>query len=141
MLPLCGNVFTFTQAQGPLNQEKKDDEATTDLVLHSGTPENRVKTVIPHSNRMGTVSIKHIISEKTSHISLLTAVSKTFFSAGEHVVDVDQREHGEGSDERAGLDGDAAPQQGGVTRLVKQSPDHHLHVGEKAGEDDPGDDL
>ncbi|TNN68939.1 hypothetical protein EYF80_020800 [Liparis tanakae] len=50
-------------------------------------------------------------------------------------------EHGERSDEGAGLDGDAAPQQGGVARLVQQSPDHHLQVGVEAGENDPGDDL
>lgn len=69
------------------------------------------------------------------------AVIHTVLGAGEHVVDVHQREHGEGSDEGAGLDGDAAPQQGGVTRLVKQRPDHHLQIREEAGEDDPGDDL
>lgn len=69
------------------------------------------------------------------------AVIHAFLSPLEHGIDVHQREHGEGSDEGAGLDGDAAPQQGGVTRLVQQSPDHHLHVGVEAGENDPGDDL
>lgn len=57
------------------------------------------------------------------------------------MVDVDQREHGEGSDQGAGLDRDAAPQQGSVTGLVKQSPNDHLHIGEEAGEYNPGDDL
>lgn len=28
-----------------------------------------------------------------------------------------------------------------MTRLMEQSADHHLQVGEEAGEDDPGDDL
>lgn len=72
---------------------------------------------------------------------MLTAVVHTFLSAGEHVVDVDQGEHDERSDQGARLDGDAAPEQGGVSRLVEQSPDHHLLVGEEAREDDPGDDL
>ncbi len=57
------------------------------------------------------------------------------------MVDVDQREHGECSDKRAGLDGDAAPQQGSVTCLVEQSTDHHLHIGEDTSEKDRGDDL
>lgn len=57
------------------------------------------------------------------------------------MIDVDQGEHGEGSDEGAGLDGDPTPQQGGVAHLVKQGPDHHLQVGEEAGEDDPGENL
>lgn len=59
----------------------------------------------------------------------------------EHVVDVDQGEHGEGADERARLDEDAAPQQGFVAGLVQQSADDHLQVGEDAGEENPGDDL
>lgn len=71
---------------------------------------------------------------------LLGALVDTLLGSGEHVVDVDQGEHGESSDQRAGLDGDAAPQQGGVTGLVEQSPDHHLQIGEEADEDDPGDD-
>lgn len=57
------------------------------------------------------------------------------------MVDVDQREHGEGADERASLDGDAAPEQGSVSGLMKQRTDHHLHIGEDARENDPGDDL
>lgn len=82
------------------------------------------------------------LSEKHYIISLLlTAVIHTFLSRGKHVIDVDQREHGEGSDEGAGLDGDAAPQEGSVTCLVKQCPNHHLQVGEEAGENNPGDDL
>lgn len=59
----------------------------------------------------------------------------------EHVIDVDQGEHGEGADERAGLDEDATPQQGFVTGFVQQSADDHLQVGEDAGEENPGDDL
>lgn len=57
------------------------------------------------------------------------------------MIDVDQREHGEGSDEGAGLDRDAAPQQGSVTCLVKQSPNHHFYIGEEGSENNPGDDL
>lgn len=57
------------------------------------------------------------------------------------MIDIDQREHGEGSDKGAGLDRDAAPQQCSVTCLVKQSANHHLHIGEEAGENNPGDDL
>jgi len=72
---------------------------------------------------------------------LLTAVIHTFFASDKHLIDVYQREHGEGSDKGASLDGDATPQQGGVPRLMEQSPDHHLQIGEEAGEDDPGDDL
>lgn len=81
-------------------------------------------------------------SEKHYSISvLLTAVIHTFLSPGKDLIDVDQREHGEGSDEGACLDGDAAPQQGSVTCLVKQRPNHHLQIGEEAGENNPGDDL
>lgn len=72
---------------------------------------------------------------------LLTAVIHAVLSAGKHLVEVDQREHGEGSDKGAGLDGDAAPQQSGVARLVQQSPNHHLQIGEEARENDPGGDL
>ena len=72
---------------------------------------------------------------------MLTAIIHTLLSSGKHMIDVDQGEHGEGSDEGAGLDGDAAPQQGGVTCLVKQSPNHHLQVREETCENDPGDDL
>lgn len=71
----------------------------------------------------------------------LAAVVHTFLSRGKHVIDVDQREHGERSNQGARLDGDAAPQQGSVTGLVQQSPNHHLQVGEQADENDPGDDL
>lgn len=53
------------------------------------------------------------------HISLLlTAVIHTLLSSAIHVIHVDQGEHGEGTDEGAGLDGDAAPQQAGMPRLV-----------------------
>lgn len=72
---------------------------------------------------------------------LLTAVIHAILSPGKHLIDVDQRKHGEGSDKRADLDGDAAPQQGSVAGLVKQRANHHLHVGEEADENDPGDDL
>lgn len=79
---------------------------------------------------------------KTALISLLlTAFLDTFLASGEHVVDVDQRKHDESSDKRAGLDGDAAPQQGGVTRLVKQRTNHHLQIGKGTSENNPGDDL
>lgn len=69
------------------------------------------------------------------------AVVPAVLRRGEHVVDVDQGEHGEGADERARLDGDAAPQQGFVTGLVQQRADDHLQIGEAAGEENPGDDL
>lgn len=62
-------------------------------------------------------------------------------SGGEHAVDVDQGEHGERADERARLDGDAAPQQGFVSGLVQQSADDHLQIGEDTREENPGDDL
>lgn len=81
------------------------------------------------------------MSIKTSNISLKGAVVHTLLRALEHVIDVDEGEHGEGSYQRARLDGDAAPQQRGVTGLVEQSPNDHLQVGEEAGENDPGDDL
>lgn len=71
---------------------------------------------------------------------LLTALIHTFLSPVEHVIDVDQREHGECSNKGAGLDRDAAPQQGSVTRLMKQSPNHHLQIGKEAGENNPGED-
>lgn len=87
---------------------------------------------------MGTVSTKKLNFRETL---LLTAVIHTILSPGKHVIDVDQREHGEGSDKRASLDRDAAPQQGSMTCLVKQSPNYHLHIGEEAGENDPRDDL
>lgn len=57
------------------------------------------------------------------------------------MIDVDQREHGEGADKGASLDRDATPQQGFVAGLVKQSADDHLQIGEEAGENNPGDDL
>lgn len=72
---------------------------------------------------------------------MLTAGVHAVLGSGEHLVHVHQREHGEGSGQRAGLDGDATPQQRCVARLVQQGPDHHLHVGEESSEDDPGDDL
>lgn len=79
---------------------------------------------------------------KTALISLLlTAFLDTFLASGKHVVDVDQRKHDESADKRAGLDGDAAPQQGGVTRLVKQRTNHHLQIGKGTSEKNPGDDL
>lgn len=71
----------------------------------------------------------------------LTAVIHTLLSPGEHGIDVDQGEHGERSDKGACLDGDAAPQQGSVARLMEQSPYYHLQVGEEASEKNPGDDL
>lgn len=72
---------------------------------------------------------------------LARAVVPAVLSWREHVVDVDQGEHGERADERARLNGDAAPQQGFVTSLVQQRADNHLQVGEDAGEENPGDDL
>lgn len=76
------------------------------------------------------------------HIKLLAgAVIPADLSRGEHMVDVDQREHGESANKRARLDGDAAPQQGFVTGFVKQSADDHLQIGEDAGENNPRDDL
>lgn len=76
------------------------------------------------------------------HIKLLAgAVIPAVLSPGEHMVDVDQREHGESPDKRAGLDGDAAPQQGFVTGFVKQSADDHLQIREDASEKNPRDDL
>ena len=72
---------------------------------------------------------------------VLTAVVHTVLRAGEHVVHADQGEHGERSNQRASLDEDTAPQQGGVAGLVEQSSDHHLQVGEQPREHDPGQDL
>lgn len=71
---------------------------------------------------------------------MLTAVIHAILCPGKHLIDVDQGEHGEGPDKRASLYRDAAPQQGGVTRFVKQSPNHHLQIGEEAGENNTGDD-
>ena len=71
----------------------------------------------------------------------LAAVVHTLPGAGEDVVDAHQGEHGERPHQGAGLDGDAAPQQGGVARLVEQGADGHLQVGEEPREDDPGGDL
>lgn len=72
---------------------------------------------------------------------MLAAGVHAVLGSGEHLVHVHHREHGEGSEQRAGLDGDAAPQQRGVARLVQQRADRHLQVGEESGEEDPGDDL
>lgn len=72
---------------------------------------------------------------------LLAAVVHTFLGSGEHLIHIYQWEHGQRSKERARLDGDAAPQQPGVTSFMKQGPDHHLQVGEEADEKDPGDNL
>lgn len=90
-------------------------------------PQNRVNKVIPSNVKMSKV--------------WLSAVINTFLSPGEHVIDVDQREHGKGANKGAGLDRDAAPQQGFVAGLVKHSADDHLQIGEEAGENNPGDDL
>lgn len=79
----------------------------TDVVLHAGAPETGLKQSFG-DELTGSVSLKNI---KALHISVLqTAVIYTFLSPGKHVIDVDQREHGEGSDEGARLDRDATPQ-------------------------------
>lgn len=57
------------------------------------------------------------------------------------MIDIDQRKHGQGTNERASLDGDAAPQQGCMSSLMKQWTNHHLHIGEDASENNPGDNL
>lgn len=103
----------------------------TGLMLHMapGTLELQPKDLTPSGK------------EESSHSTLLSAVIHTLLSPRKHVIDVDQREHGEGADERASLDGDAAPEQGSVSGLMKQRTNHHLHIGEDAGENDPGDDL
>ena len=106
------------------------NEAEADLLFRSG--DEKLNRLWERAVRIKTGIMKHL---------LFAAVIHTVPSTGEHVVDVDQGEHAEGPDQGAGLDEDATPQQGRVTLLVKQSPDHHLQVGEEAGEDDPGDDL
>lgn len=66
---------------------------------------------------MGAVFLK--TRQKTLHISLLlTAVIHTLLSSSKHMIDVDQGEHGEGSDKGARLDRDATPQQGSMTRFM-----------------------
>lgn len=72
---------------------------------------------------------------------MLTAVIHTLLSAGKHMIDVDQGEHDERPDQRAGLNGDATPQQSRVSRLVQQCPNDHLHIREGASKNDPGQDL
>lgn len=77
----------------------------------------------------------------TSTALLLVAGIGAVLGPGKGVVDVDQREHGQGAGERAGLDGDATPQQGGVASLMEQGANDHLHIGEDASEANPGEDL
>lgn len=60
---------------------------------------------------------------------------------GKHMIDIDHREHGQGANEWASLDGDAAPQQGSMSGLMKQRTNHHFHIGEDASENNPGDNL
>lgn len=57
------------------------------------------------------------------------------------MIDIDHREHGQGANEWASLDGDAAPQQGSMSGLMKQRTNHHFHIGEDASENNPGDNL
>lgn len=71
----------------------------------------------------------------------LIAVIHALLSPGKHMIYINQREHGQGADERASLDGDATPQQGSMSSLMKQRTNHHLHIGEDASENNPGDDL
>lgn len=88
-----------------------------------------------------TSCVDGFITLKTRVPSVLQAVVHTVPTPGKHVIHVDQGEHGEGADERAGLDGDATPEQGGMAQLVEQRPDRRLHIGEDAGEQNPGRDL
>lgn len=85
----------------------------------------------------GLGSLRIFCSWRGSH----PAVVHTVRPAAKEVVDAGEGEHGEGTHQGAHLDDGAAPDQGGVARLVQQAADHHLQVGEEAHEQDPRDHL
>lgn len=85
----------------------------------------------------GLGSLRVFCSWRGSH----PAVVHTVRPAAKEVVDAGEGEHGEGTHQGAHLDDGAAPDQGGVARLMQQAADHHLQVGEEAHEQDPRDHL